>query len=500
MAECIELWGSKIEYDEIGLKLKVFSDYLMDEGKKSVETLIGLGKDKSMGWGIKCWEFLPKEMPRICDKVGKYVVDKGILTTAPNWSMFLPEYINLANDGTKIFRQFADVAYNIAAVQAREKYEQAYQQELRNSEGLGFGIISNSFSAHLLYAVQSVRKEQENEKNAHNVAQQVYNANSPFKIGDALINDFYDKSFEPYLIELLTRFFGDVQCLIFKGAERDVSSVQFEDTKTQLENKQTDEENKIVIVEALSKNILSSEAVIHAIQKGLVDDEFVLFFNKSPKLLQTNTVDAVKELLLKNKKDSNLFNKEVFNERTISIIKCLKKLFNKDSTYNNLIEAVYKSEIESVCDKFDTLIRIYRNDGALSAFAIKGQNIHISKADIERLVFINDVLEISKTSNILSALNCQGDSSHIEDIISNTNTKIKIEYENYRKAEEERKQRELEHQQEVIRKKNEIRAEISNIQNEIDGLGLAWFGKKAQRKAELNELISKKRNELDNIK
>ena len=67
------LWNNEIEFDEIDLKLKELSAILIKEGKESIAKLVDIGKVKTMGWGIKCWEYPPQEMTRVCKLVGEYI-------------------------------------------------------------------------------------------------------------------------------------------------------------------------------------------------------------------------------------------------------------------------------------------------------------------------------------------------------------------------------------------------------------------------------------------
>ena len=133
-------------------------------------------------------------------------------------------------------------------------------------------------------------------------------------------------------------------------------------------------------------------------------------------------------------------------------------------------------------------------------FKHRKRSIDISKSDIEKLIFIYNLLECVKISALLQSLNYDGTISSIENILNDVNVKIKIEYERFQKAEQERKQREQEHKKEIERRKRELLLEISNLQEEMNNLGLAWFGKKAQRKAELKAIIAKKNIEMNNLK
>ena len=63
----------------------------------------------------------------------------------------------------------------------------------------------------------------------------------------------------------------------------------------------------------------------------------------------------------------------------------------------------------------------------------------------------------------------------------------------------EKKEREEKRRREVEEKRRAIKAEIQVLNKEIENLGLALFGKKAKRKAELKEQIARKQKELASI-
>lgn len=503
------LWGQEIEYQEKLLAITEFIDFLKADGEKTIAKLLAFGEKKEMGWAKAAWEFLPNEMPKICNRASNYAIKNGILERKPNWSLFLPERISIAEKGAKIFQDYMNNAYNVAAVQARNQYDNAFNNAMANSEGLGFGIISNSLSAHLLYAAQSARKEKENEKKAHELAEQAWRMNDPFKRGEAITIEYYFSNFEPFLIKILSMFYDEVQDIVVKGSDVDISSLNANVEDIVLSPKSDREAMKTDVVNAFNSNICNPNTILFVIQNNLIDDDFVLFFAQAPEKLIKISAQAITEHLLKKKKECSLYNKEFLSEETIKFFAMLQALFKNQTVtpphreaYFKIVDDVYGKEIKSIIRKFDNLTKIKKSNYELQKYAQNYSSLNITKNDIDKLIFYHNIFDDSQTSLFIlnSGVVVNFDITTIEAVVEETNAKLKVEHENYLKQEEERKQRELEHQRELETRRRTLKTEISELNTELESLGLAWFGKKAQRKAELKSLIETKTRELNNLK
>ena len=95
--------------------------------------------------------------------------------------------------------------------------------------------------------------------------------------------------------------------------------------------------------------------------------------------------------------------------------------------------------------------------------------------------------------------------------LATLNEKISMEYEKHQQAERERKAREEQlarerrekeekRRREIEEKKCLLREEIQALNEELENLGFAFFGKKAKRKVEIKSLLIEKTQELNNLK
>ena len=155
-----KLWGKEIAVDEQVGSLEDFSSFLEVSMLVTIEKFKSIIILKKIGWLNDARDFLVKTLPKVCDEVGKYLV-KSKLMNPPNWSIFLKDRLEIAKDAGQSIISYHEKCFQICASQYQHQYQATYERELANQEGLGFGIISNSLAAHLVYAVQSANKEKE---------------------------------------------------------------------------------------------------------------------------------------------------------------------------------------------------------------------------------------------------------------------------------------------------------------------------------------------------
>ena len=319
------LWGHSFEVDNKHSVLLEFSKNLTSTAENSIKKIINIGRKKESGWGIKATEFPIKEMKKVCKETGKFVVDKGIIAIEPDWKAFLTERLNYVKQVSELFWAQDKLNLNISSEEARQKSQMAYQQELSNSEGLGFGIISSSLTAHLLYAWQSSRKEQENIRNAERIADEVYKANNPFAKADALTNSFYDTYIEKRLIDSLTEFYGALEYLVY---EKSNNLELFHNNNCNVNTTKTSyneiDDNRRYVLESFSSNIFDGDIVVFAICNNLIDDNFIEFFKTAPNLLHINAQNSIEDYLKKEKQKAKEHKEEVLNEKILNIISRFK--------------------------------------------------------------------------------------------------------------------------------------------------------------------------------
>ena len=495
----LTLWNNEINYDEVMLKLKGLTALLIEEGKKSIVGMYEVGKVKNMGWGIKCWEYPPKEMNRVCNIVGNYVVQNNLLEQAPNWQIFIKPYVEMIEQGKTAILNYDRAALNFAATQARNKYQETYNRELANSDGLGFGILSNSLTSHLIYAAQATRKEIENQKKADKIAQQVWQANDPFSRSDLMTKNFYDETVEPYYVDVITNFYCELEKLIYKGLNQEHSS-QEEKVENIAFEIGSIEDNKKLIIRGVSSDTYFADAIFFAIKTNLVDKDLAVFFESVPQVLKKNVQKSILDYLNEQKKNASLYNRDSLSNEVISIIKNTKLLYSYNITiYENIVDSLYKAEIKKVCQKFDDLLRVGNNPESLSAYAKTKRAITITTSDISLFLKYYEIFATEQMKKVVALIGST-EIDKFNKYLSSINEKIGVEYEKYQQEERERKAREEQYRRELEEKKRLIRGEIQSLNRELQSLGFALFGQKARRKAELKELILRKETELISLK
>lgn len=500
------LWSKEITVNEQENIMGDFSSYLETSLMITIEKFKSIIILQKPGWLNVARDFLAEILPDICKEIGKYLVSNKIMNE-PNWNIFLKERLEIATKAGQLIYDYHHDCINSCISQYQMQYKSTYEQQLAKQDGLGFGIISNSLTAHLVYAAQSVSKERENEKIAKEAADRIMYAADPIDRAIQMTIVFYHETFDPFAVNFLINVYADIEKLIYDGVGIDKEKLENRKTLSESELSAINENNyKDKISTALSIYPFNGNALALAFKYDSVDDELIEFCSQSPKLLVNYVYtigESVKAYLKKQKESAALYNRDPLTDDTIKYLHCVKTFFTDSrisatATYDKIIQEIYGSEIDSVCKKFETLIRVKTSSASLSGYAKTHKSISVSTSDFTMLEKYNNVFGTKKVENIISSL-LGGDETFAE-MVSKLNAQISAEYDKHKKEEQERKQRELEHQREVERKKNEIKAEIAKIRAEIDSLGLAWFGKKAQRKAELTALIAEKTRELNNVK
>ncbi len=396
---------------------------------------------------------------------------------------FLKERLNYVKQVSELFWAQDKLHLNISSEEARQKSQLAYQQELSNSEGLGFGIISSSLTAHLLYAWQASRKEQENIKNAERIADEVYKANNPFSKADALTSSFYDTNIEKLLIDSLTEFYGALEYLIY---EKSNNLELFHNNNCNVDTTRTSyneiDENRKYVLESFSSNIFNGEIVVFAICNNLIDDSFVEFFNSAPNLLHINSQKSIIDYLKNQKQKSKELKENIFNEKILNIISQLKRLFqyNKNE-YSKILETAYRNEIRELCGGIQNIVEW--TDETIRICAEIPKHVSISTESIIsflRWYKIFDTVSLNKAVIKLELTDNESTNiDKIQSLFNQMNDKIDVEIK--------------------CLKKNLI-SEIESLKNELSTLRFAFLGEKAKRRKYLIEQISKKEQDLAKFK
>lgn len=514
-----KLWGNEFEINTVVLAIRQLSISFKQKVEADTNVIV---KNRTNGVPAKveyingqpsmsivpyAWdniEYAEKCVDDIATFVSKIFRDYGI-SLNPNWSIINQSTKNEIKKIEKAFGEMTGQACQAALNNQVMKYHQVYNEELAKDFGLSFGIISSSFTAHLLYAAQAAAKEQKDHARAEKAAIESMKT-SHDEITVAIFEAMYPvyvNQIEPALINLLGRYYAYITSLLAKElgySYDDICSIEdlSKDVHSLLNDSATDDKQKVVNL--LSADICSGEAVLFAVKKNLIDEEFVTFFANAPQILKTNTQNAILDYLNEQKKNASLFNRDSLSDDVISIIKNTKLLYSfKISVYENIVDSLYKTEIKKVCQKFDDLLRVGNNSESLSGYAKNNRAITITTSDISLFLKYYEIFATEQMKKVVALIGST-ELDKFNKYLSFINEKIGVEYEKYQQEERKRKAREEQYRRELEEKKRLIRGEILSLNRELQSLGFALFGQKARRKAELKELILRKENELISLK
>lgn len=264
-----------------------------------------------------------------------------------------------------------------------------------------------------------------------------------------------------------------------------------------IEINDADEEDICQLKKDLSDNWFPVWLLVPMIEKKLfdIDSNVISLFNNLPKEKQESAAkDIIKHLELEIKNAKSV-NKDIISSELLEFLDAVKALYSSNPReYEKILCEAFKYEIEKVCLPFDKLVRFSASPEALAAYARNHSKVEISNSDIVLFVRYYEILKTDQMNKIVSLIGGL-DVDLFNKFISQINEKIRSEqfkYHEREKAEEKRKQA-------IEAKKVALKREILTLNSELENLGLAFFGKKAHRKQELKELITKKQSELNNL-
>ena len=241
-----------------------------------------------------------------------------------------------------------------------------------------------------------------------------------------------------------------------------------------------------------------------------ISSQIVQLFNSlSKKDKEFAQKDIIKHFELEKKKDDSL-SFSLTND-IINFINRTKTLLTLDKEmYQAIIDKVFAKEIDGVCQKFDDLFRISYNPETLSAYAKAKRAIIITNSEVSLFLKYYEIFASEKMKKIVSLIG-GAEIEKFNEYLATLNEKISMEYEKHQQAERERKAREeqlarerrekeAKRRREIEEKKCLLREEIQALNEELENLGFAFFGKKAKRKVEIKSLLIEKTQELNNLK
>ena len=425
------LWGKDIVVNEKEALLEDFSFYLETSLMITIEKFKSIIILQKAGWLNDARDFLANTLPEVCKDAEKYLVFHNIINP-PNWRIFLRERLDVAKQAGQLLYSFHEDCCNSCISQYQMEYQSTYEQQLARQDGLGFGIISNSFTAHLLYAAQSVRKDIENEKKAREATEKIMHTASPIDRAIQMTIAFYHKSFDPFVVDFLIGFYSDLEKLIYDGL--DVDKEQLENRKALSENELsniTRDNHRETITSSLSKYPFNSNALLWAIRYNDVDDELISFCLESPRLY-TKYLHMVEKSAIAYLKDQDqkakLYNRDSLTEDVIQFLKGLRAFLMDErvagtSIYENIIKEMYGFKIGFTTKKFYDFLEISQSHFALSNYAKNHKIFYISQSDVEDLKKYNSIFGTSELKKLLDAI--PNDAEVFEDMVDELCEQVK---------------------------------------------------------------------------
>ena len=469
-----KLWDKEITVDEQISLLEDFSSYL------EVSMLVTIEKFKSIiilqksGWLNVARDFLTDTLPEVCDEVGQYLV-KSKLMNPPNWKIFLKDRLEIAKEAGQAIYSYHEKCFQICASQYQQQYQATYEQELAKQDGLGFGIISSSLAAHLVYAAQSASKERQNEKRASDAADRIMQSSlGPVEKAAQMTIAFYHEKFDPFVNDFLIGFYSDIERLIYDGL--DVDKETLDNNKVLSGNELSDiteDNHRERITASLSIYPFNGDALFWAVRYDDAGDELIEFCSANPLLLPKYLVaieQSAVAYLKKQKEKADLYNRDPLTEDIVQLLQRIRTFLTDErmcgaSTYDDIIQEVYGERIDLVCQKFDTLIKIKNTPSALINYAKNNKSIYIEKNDFETLVKYNAIFGTSKIKEFFDVIPNTSDA--FDKMLLDLRETIQTENAKYQEAERQRQQRERELAEQKRREEERRKAEELQRQKEI---------------------------------
>lgn len=423
----LTLWGTEISYDEKTVSLLEFSMFLEQRAKKSASDFLNIGIQKKLGWLIPGTAFLEEEMLRVCDDVTSYITEHDILAV-PNWNMFLEPWVTIAENSKLLMLTLNKALIADCTNEVREQANQAYRNSMANSEGLGFGIISNSLAAHFIYAMQAAEKEAKNKRAAEKAASAVWDKSNPVAKANELTIKTYHETHEPFVLDTLANFYTNVESFIYIGAgyDKKIIDEQIRNAKDILTSSSGDVHNEIV--QALGRNICCGEAVLFAIKNGLVDDGFIEFCNHAPVILLKKSVGPIVDWLAKEKRVNQLYNRPIFNEKTRNFLDVVQKIYlccdkEKHELYAQILDGAFAEEINYV---YTACYDLFHGQATIEQRTEKGSHISISNDAVVLLCTLCNEVRCSKLIELIhrAELSLPIEASAINILVANINKTI----------------------------------------------------------------------------
>ena len=483
----IELWDKTLKFDKTAYALWQLSEAFEIKIKQDVEKL---RENQRNGKAVKetyegytpegqqktAYQVLPwlwdniDEVGNMMQKTGTFVAKQlqpyGI-SLNPNWKAISAPFVAKVKNIREILGQAQSDAFSNTASRLANDYQRAYNQELARDYGLNFGILSNSFTAHLVYAAQATAKEMKDKERATEFAASVTgNPMEHLLIGCyRAIYPLYIEKAEPALLQVLSEFYSYAVSLLAKelGYDFDKIAKSFDIDKS-LKVLNTSPIEKETVFKALSKNPSNGAVIGYAIMNDLMDDEVIEYaYSSTPKFLSTLKNWAISKLQ-EIYKEGELFNRPIVNDDNRKIILGLMSFYKKKNRslfdcedWQDILTGAFTPIVGKHLTDFTELAITVASPLDFDDKAREGKQFHFSNEIKQTFVFLHNELYFSGAKTTASFLELKSpiSISAFDEKIKEINERLSV------------RTQELAKQAEIRRKKEERKARESKKKSSI---------------------------------
>ena len=401
----IDLWGETFQYDKVEyalyrlseeLEAKIASDAQQLTNNRVNGKVLDVKESGPIGEGHETsYQVLPwvwKNVDAVSDiikKSGTFILkelQKYGISLTPNWNHINVSWISQVEKVKSILGEAMSNAFTSTAQNIANKYQAAYNEELSKDYGLNFGIISNSLTAHLLYAAQATSKEMKDKERASQFASEV--TGNPME--QLLLSQFnvlyplYTETVEPALLKILSEYYSYIVSLFSKELSHsfDDISAKFNLDKSNgyISFSSNPKESILKAVETYPNN---GNVIGFAILNGILDEELCSYGYNAPKKFDLLVSTWATDYLCNIYNEGKMFNKPLVNEQNKNILEGLTtycqqsgKDLETNVLWQSIIETVFIDETNSVKNAFSDLYNALNKD--IIDYAYKKQKIKIS--------------------------------------------------------------------------------------------------------------------------
>ena len=406
----------------------------------------------------------------------------------PNWREINAPWIAKITNIESDFLDFQNKSFVNAAQNCERVYNRAYNEELAKDFGLGFGIISNSLTAHLLYAAQSAAKEIKDKERASTAASKAIGNNPTGAVLQQMFSEiypFYQEKVFPSMMNVLIEYFSYIGEIFAQalGTTKDIAEQTFSQAKSDAILNQATNAGKSTIIEALKAYPDNGAVIGYAVINDLLDDELCEYVTKAGNVFDELLVTWGTTKLTEIYKRGRLFNKSIINEENRKIIDGLAHYYEiKDDElsdsddWNDILQIVFEKEIEDIDEALYAICTL--NKSQLDKFAQENKRFSVSRTIIDNAVSLYNVTHESVVTKMFIKAGFRGEitAKQVEDFIDLTNQRIAKRHEEILQERAEQKRREAQEQA----KRNAEEAEKRRIAAEKAAAKQAEKDKKLQ--------------------